>query len=104
MSDMESPEQEGSHILDEKPGMHGREAYIWFMGLLIAALAALFFIVFPFLNLLSSGMGDTFRAYLFSRTLVADFSFIFILWGLGWIIGTVINVFKLRRKYLRELE
>ena len=29
MSDMESPEQEGSHILDEKPGMHGREAYIW---------------------------------------------------------------------------
>lgn len=103
MSDKESPE-EGSHILDDKPGMHGREAYIWFLGLLIAALIALFFIVIPFLNLLSSGMGDAFRAYLFSRTLVADFSFIFVLWGLGWLIGTIINLFSLRRKYYSEIE
>ena len=90
-------EKEGSHILDEKPGMHGRQAYIWFFGLLIAALIALFGLIIPFLNLVSSGTGDNLQNYLLSRTIVADFSLIFVLWGLGWLIGTIFNLIKLRR-------
>lgn len=89
--------EEGSHILDEKPGMHGKQAYIWFFGLLIAALVALFGLIIPFLNLISNGAGDSFRNYLLSRTIVADFSLIFVLWGLGWLIGTIFNLIKLRR-------
>ena len=94
----EEQRKEGGHILDEKPGMHGREAYIWFFGLLIAALIALFGLIIPFLNLVANGTGDSVRNYLLSRTLVADFSLIFVLWGLGWLIGTIFNLFKLRRR------
>lgn len=89
--------EKGGHILDEKPGMHGREAYIWFFSLLIAALIALFGLIIPFLNLVANGTGDNLRNYLLSRTLVADFSLIFVLWGLGWLIGTIFNLIKLRR-------
>ncbi len=89
--------EEGSHILDEKPGMHGKQAYIWFFMLLIAALVALFGLIIPFLNLVANGTGDSLREYLLSRTIVADFSLIFVLWGLGWLIGTTYNIVRLRR-------
>ena len=97
MSD-EQQQDEGSHILDEKPGMHGRQAYIWFFGLLIAAIIALFFIVIPVLNVLSPGTGTSYQSFLFSRTLIADISLIFTLWGLGWLIGTIFNMVRLGRK------
>lgn len=89
--------EKGSHILDEKPGMHGKQAYIWFFGLLIAALVALFGLIIPFLNLVANGTGNSLRDYLLSRTIVADFSLIFVLWGLGWLIGTTYNIVQLRR-------
>ncbi|MFT5193956.1 MAG: hypothetical protein ACI9EW_000201 [Cellvibrionaceae bacterium] len=91
--------EEGSHILDDKPGMHGKQAYIWFFVLLIAALATLFGLLIPFLNLVSNGTGDSLKSYLLGRTVVADFSLIFVLWGLGWLIGTIYNLIKLRLRY-----
>ncbi len=97
MSD-DNQQEEGSHILDEKPGMHGRQAYIWFFGLLIAAIIALFFVVIPILNVLSPGTGSSYQSFLFSRTLVADISLIFTLWGLGWLIGTIFNMVRLGRR------
>ena len=104
MSDNQDPQEEGSHILDEKPGMHGRQAYIWFFSLLIAAIIALFFIVIPVLNFLAPGTGSSYQQFLFSRTLVADISLIFTLWGLGWLIGTIFNMVRLGRKYRRPPE
>lgn len=99
MSDsQDSQQEEGSHILDEKPGMHGRQAYIWFFGLLISAILALFFIVIPVLNFLSPGTGTSYQSFLFSRTLIGDISLIFTLWGLGWFIGTTFNMARLGRK------
>lgn len=98
MSDSHEPQEDGSHILDEKPGMHGRQAYVWFFGLLIAAIIALFFIVIPILNFLSPGTGTSYQDFLFSRTLIADISLIFTLWGLGWLIGTIFNMVRLSRK------
>ncbi|MEM9777294.1 MAG: hypothetical protein AAF902_22140 [Chloroflexota bacterium] len=98
MSEKQSSDEKGSHILDEKPGMHGRQAYIWFFGLLIAALFLLFGVIIPLLNLVSPGTGDNYRNFLLGRTLISDMSLIFTLWGLGWIIGTVFNVIRYNRK------
>lgn len=91
-----SNDGEGSHILDDKPGMHGKQAYIWFFMLLIGALVALFGLIIPFLNLVADGTGNSLQDYLLSRTIVADFSLIFVLWGLGWLIGTIYNIARLR--------
>ncbi|MFK7805885.1 MAG: hypothetical protein AB8G95_29915 [Anaerolineae bacterium] len=97
MSSKDEIPEEGSHVLDDKPGMHGKQAYLWFFVLLIAALITLFGLIVPFLNLVANGTGDSLRSYLLSRTIVADFSFIFVLWGLGWLIGTIFNLVRLRR-------
>ena len=101
MSENNSPdtsEEKGTHILDEKPGMHGRQAYIWFFALLIAALVLLFGIIIPLLNLILPGTGDSYRDFLLSGTLIADISLILTLWGLGWIAGTLFNIIRFNRK------
>ena len=102
MSDSQESQEKGTHILDEKPGMHGRQAYIWFFGLLIAAILTLFFVVIPVLDFLSPGTGTSYQGFLLSRTLIADISLIFTLWGLGWLIGTIFNLVRLNRKLRQD--
>ncbi|MEM8863807.1 MAG: hypothetical protein AAGD96_36315, partial [Chloroflexota bacterium] len=62
------------------------------------ALVLLFGIIIPFLNLILPGTGDSYREFLLSRTLIADISLIFTLWGLGWIAGTGFNIVRYNRK------